>query len=465
MIATDYRSIRQPLKLTWPEEQRHPQEPEQVFQAGLKHHNIANTAYPISHRQTIWSYRQPNWQYAPLIQNSLQNRAIGLYLHIPFCEARCRYCEYAVVTTTDTTIRQKYVTALQQEIQLYGQLLGKKQIVGLDIGGGTPSILTAEDIASLIQTVNQHLSQKSNYPISIETTPKIAAEQPDKLSVYFQTGIQRISMGLQTTNPDMLRRYGRELNRVDYNARAVWNIRKAGFQRLNLDLMYGFAGQTTEDFLRTIEHALSLAPEYITFYRMRYKGTSIAKEAKKIELAQINEMYNAGYEKMQKNGYIANPGKNTFSRLTTDPGTSAYLTERVIKATPYLGMGLSAQTFTTNLLAYNQGAASKKLKRYLQDIANHQLPIQDLYHLPQGEAMAKMIAVSFYFGQISRDDFYYHFGEELEQRFPSELQFLQKNGLMYCNHEFWQLTKKGSNAINGVIALFYSDRVKSHLLQ
>ena len=163
-------------------------------------------------------------------------------------------------------------------------------------------------------------------------------------------------------------------------------------------------------------------------------------------------------------GYQANPGKNGFSRVPGDPGTSEYLTERVVRSTPYLGLGLGAQTFTNNLLAYNHGAATKLINHYLHATQVGELPIQDLYHLPLSEAMAKMISVSFYFGEIHLEAFRYRFGMELEERFPDEIAFILDRKLMEYHGQTLRLTPKGAHVFNGVIALFYSNRVREHLL-
>jgi oxygen-independent coproporphyrinogen-3 oxidase len=197
---------------------------------------------------------------------------------------------------------------------------------------------------------------------------------------------------------------------------------------------------------------------------MRYKGTRISGEARDIELKRVVEMYQMARNLLTSAGYQANPGKNGFSRVSGDPGTSEYLTERVVWGTPYLGLGLGAQTFTNNLLAYNHGAATKRMERYLQTVKAGGLPIQDLYHLPLSEAMAKMISVSFYFGQIHLGAFRYRFGMELEERFPDEIAFVLDRGLMEYQGQTFRLTTKGAKVFNGVIALFYSDRVKEHLL-
>jgi oxygen-independent coproporphyrinogen-3 oxidase len=272
-------------------------------------------------------------------------------------------------------------------------------------------------------------------------------------------------MGLQLTNPRLLEAYGRGINRVGYNRRAVDNIREAGFRRLNIDLMYGLAQQPLADFRRTLEQTIALGPEYITLYRMRYKGTRVRAEADRVDLDQVMRAYELARELLLAAGYRAQPGKNGFSRVPGDPGTSEYLTERVVHSTPYLGLGLGAQTFTNNILAYNLGAAEKRLKRYLAAVGQGRLPIQDLYLLPPSEGMAKMISVSFYFGQIHLGAFCQNFGVELEQAFPDELDFVRRRGLMQTHGQALCLTSRGARVFNGVVALFYSPRVKDHLVK
>ncbi len=455
-------------KLEWiPEEWGIQLDPEKIFHAGLQNHHLANTAYPIAHRKTIWKFRQPVDRYKDLIAKTFgASNRMCLYVHIPFCERRCAFCEYTVTGSHNDDLESLYHQALLQELDLYQNLLGSenKELGGFDIGGGTPSLINPKRIGELVERVTQRFHLSSGFGISIETTPKIAATSPERLSAYRSFGIERISMGLQMVNPRLLCEYERDINKIGYNYQAVENIRRAGFRRFNIDLMYGFAKQKLEDFRRTVEYTIRLEPEYITLYRMRYKGTRISGEAQDINLKRVVKMYAMARNLLTSAGYQSNPGKNGFSRIPGDPGTSEYLTERVVWSTPYLGLGLGAQTFTNNLLAYNHGAATKRMDRYLQTVKAGKLPIQDLYHLPLSEAMAKMISVSFYFGQIHLGAFRYRFGMELEERFPDEIAFVLDRGLMEYHGQTLRLTPEGAKVFNGVIALFYSDRVKQHLL-
>jgi oxygen-independent coproporphyrinogen-3 oxidase len=146
-------------------------------------------------------------------------------------------------------------------------------------------------------------------------------------------------------------------------------------------------------------------------------------------------------------------------------GTSDYLTERVIKGTPYLGLGLGAQSLSHRTLSYNLGAATKTLKPYLRAADVGRLPIQDLYRLPLDVAMAKMVAVSFYFGEIHLAHFEHKFGARLEDHFPREVDFVIAHGLMENTGPYLRLTPEGATLFNGVVPLFYAGAVKEYLVE
>lgn len=270
-------------------------------------------------------------------------------------------------------------------------------------------------------------------------------------------------MGVQTVDYKMLKELGRE-GTSEMLLRARDNIRRAGFERFNVDLMYGFAGQPSKKFLATLEFTVELNPEYITLYRNRYKGTKLEKFAKNIGIDEINSLYDMAYEFLVSRGYTAEMGKNTFSRIDCDVGTSEYLTSRVINGTPYLGMGLGAQSMGEFSVYYNEGAASKKLDRYLDKISKGDFPVQDLYVLPDSEIMAKVASVSFYFGGISEVNFLKKFGVELKDRFSDEIDFLLKEDMIYFEKDWLRVTVKGNDNLAGIIAMFYSNDSREDLL-
>ena len=442
--------------------------PQQVFAAGLRHHHIANTAYPINHNWTMKPYRIRRADFERSSTEAWQAvDTLGLYVHIPFCRQRCNFCEYTVINPADNARHEDaYFDLLLQEMALYSRLLTtrKKTLTGFDIGGGTPALARVKNIERVINAAHRHFQWQSGMQLSIETTPRIAAEQPEKMMALRQMGIERISMGVQVTQLRLAQQLGRQYKGFDNLQQAVANIRAADFEKFNIDLMYGFAGQSVESWRDSVEKSLELQADYITLYRMRYKGTGLQDEASAVTLETINQMKSAANEVFHEAGYIAPPGKNTYSRRPNDVGTSDYLTNRVISGEPYLGLGLGAQSLSHHTLAYNRGAGPKRIEPYAKYVAAGQLPIQDLYHMPPVVSMAKMISVSFYFGEINLVHFRQKFGLALEQQYPAEVAFVLEDGLMAYRGDCLSLTAHGAKQYNGIIALFYAPAVKHHLL-
>jgi oxygen-independent coproporphyrinogen-3 oxidase len=456
-------------------------DPKDVFDAGEANHHISNTAYPIAHDLTWKPYRISSGEVSTQLTKAfLELDELNLYTHIPFCETRCYFCEYTVVAKKELDQTEIYMEALNRELNLYKSILGKRKIVGFDIGGGTPSFVDSDLIAKHIISVSNIFDLSKECEISIETTPKIASSDYSKLKSYFSSGIGRISMGLQVAEPNLLKLLGRSENGIEHHSKAIENMRRAGFRKINLDLMYGFAGQSLESWEHTLLHTISLAADYITLYRMRYKLTRISNQASQVNLTSVREQSQLAKKILADHGYFANPGKNTYSKIKNDTGTSSYLTRRVIQGKSYLGLGLGAQSLTDTSISYNSGSIGKNLAPYLQKVSENKLPIQDFYSLPKAHMMAKMIAVSFYFGEINLFAFKEKFGSSLEESYPNQVKFAIEEGLMEYTSSIngmeltWDkeaypkdclsLTPKGANHFNGVISLFFAPSVQNYLL-
>ncbi|CAF0857721.1 unnamed protein product [Adineta steineri] len=455
---------------------------EDVFRAGMKHHHICNTAFPIAHNTTIRPYRIKRLRDQEDIQSTYYG-AYGslpemmLYAHIPFCQTRCQFCEYTVVNPKqgkNIDIQTNYFSALYAELDMYANLLNTKdkKLIGFDIGGGTPSMAKTEHVQQLMERVEKQFQTNwDTTEVSIETTPRIAAAEPEKIKAYYEMGIRRISMGLQTTDF----RQAKEMNRedanasLDYIAKAVTNIRNAGFKSFNIDLMYGFplrASRADDPWLKTVQDTIDLQPEHVTLYRMRYKGTSMAHLADRVKLDQVNRQEGQARQLLNQSGYIGLTGKNTYSRVQNNSGCSDYLDKRVRKAVPYIGIGLGAQSFSHYTLSYNLGAVTKKLQQYIRSVELNRIPVQDLYHLSREAAIAKMASVSFYYGGIDLIAFEDCFKIPLQELFPTEMQFAIDHGLMIHDEkeQRLQMTSLGKQCFGGVVALFYSPAVKNHIL-
>ncbi len=435
----------------------------ETYETGLLYHHYANTAYPLT-PQSFKEYRlDGDEKIDKFVRTEWKNvDELSLYIHVPFCKSRCKFCEYVVLDTCDAQLEDEYVDLLLKEMSMYAEILKGKRIVGYDLGGGTPAKLSVRNLKRLTDAVTSLFSFADNVVFSVETTPLVAAQEPEKIKALFDMGYARISMGIQTVSEKLLEELGRDGSTSLYE-KAMRSIRDAGYERFNIDLMYGFLHQTDVDFKNTLKYAIGLNPEYITLYRNRYKGTKLESEAGGVSIYKALYQYRIAYRLLTENGYEANVGKNTFSRVPEDYGTSDYLTKRVIYGTPYVGMGLGAQSFGMNYLAYNLGAAEKRMERYKSAILAGKLPLQDIYDLPKEESIAKMVSVAFYFAFVDLNAFKNRFGVDFESYFAEEIAFVIENGLMEKKDDRLYLTERGADFINGVIPLFYSKRSKKEL--
>lgn len=432
---------------------------QEIFERGIKFHHYCNTAYPLRPTSLKQYELEDTDEIYKVVKENIESlEEICLYVHIPFCQARCKFCEYVVLNEKPSEeIQNKYVSYLLKEIEMYRKIIKEKPVVGFDLGGGTPSFISIENLKLITDSINK-FNLKDNIYLSVETTPVIAANDFEKIKAIKELGYNRISMGFQTVSEKLLESLGREGSTSIYE-KAVKNIRQAGFDRLNIDLMYGFLNQSDEDFANTIKYTIALNPEFITLYRNRYKGTSLEAESQGVTLYKINRQYDIAYRLLKEAGYIANNGKNTFSKIPGDLGTSSYLTKRVVDATSYIGFGLGAQSFVGNYLAYNLGCVDHKLDKYFDSIDKNILPINDIANMPIEEVRAKALSVMFYFGYISLKSYKNRFNEDFKEIYKEQIEFLTKNYLMeFIDEDTFMLTDYGAAHLYGIIPLFYSQR-------
>ncbi len=438
---------------------------DEIFDMGIKFHHYTNTAYPLRVNSLAEYELHDEAAIRSLVEGNIRaQKNLNLYVHVPYCKARCKFCEYVVMNDPNEVPQDKYVDYLLKEMEMYRGIVGQTPIVGYDLGGGTPMYLTEYNLKRISESIRK-FNFAPGVSWSIETTPVIASKELEKLKMVRNLGYDRISMGFQTVSATLLESLGREGGKSIYE-QAVRNIRLAGYKRLNIDLMYGFLNQSDEDFANTVKYTIAMDPEYITLYRNRYKGTKLEKESQGVSLFKANRQYEIAYRLLREAGYMANVGKNTFSRVEGDLGTSDYLTTRVVNATSYIGMGLGAQSFVGNYLAYNLGCDNHKMDRYFAAIERNELPINDIADMPLAEVRAKALSVMFYFGFISMKSYRERFGEDFREVFANEIKYLEDNSLMlFVDDDTFMLTEYGSHHLYGIIPFFYSQRSKEEMFQ
>jgi oxygen-independent coproporphyrinogen-3 oxidase len=393
-------------------------------------------------------------QPAPAYLRSVQ-RAL-LYIHVPFCEAKCHYCNFAVDTRQDLSLHARYVEALLQQLGHISHLLPQRPAVaGIDIGGGTPTLLKPALLRRLLDGLRPWRERaETPWPISIETTPRIAADDPELLLLVAQSGVDRISLGLQSTSAAILTGVNRGAQ-TTRERQAIENLRRAGFRRVNVDLIFGLPGQTKDVWRADLERVLDMPVDSVTTYDCLYrgKGRTMTRRYDQPPPDLYGGLYDLAYERLTVAGLHAPYGSVNFSRHRGETGTSPYFEGRLLKGLPYLGIG----NYASSLVQDAWWFAPYGVNRWLQAVeAGDTLPIGDSYRLPNEEVMAKYLLSSLSFGRLDFDRFLACFGQDLTIRFGPALTYAVERDWLRRDQSGFGIVPGAFRFMPQIRSLFYS---------
>lgn len=282
----------------------------------------------------------------------------GIYLHIPFCKTRCIYCDF--YSTTRSELRDRYVEALCHELEIRKDYLNGETIETIYFGGGTPSQLTEKDFTLIFDTIQKYFGMEYCREITLEANPDDLNMEYLKMLSKFP--FNRISMGIQTFNDKTLRLLKRRHN-TSQAIEAIQNCRKAGFQNISIDLIYGLPGETLESWENDLHEAICLDVEHLSAYHLIYEeGTPIYSMLQKRQINEVDEdtsvqFFSLLIQKLKDAGYEHYEISN-FCK----PGKYAQHNTSYWKSIPYLGCGPSAHSFNLKTREWNISSIDSYIK-------------------------------------------------------------------------------------------------------
>jgi len=379
-----------------------------------------------------------------------------LYVHVPFCEARCSYCNFAVDTHGTPGRQARYVRALRRALeQLASHLRPDVEVPGIDIGGGTPTLLSEPLLRELLEALGPWAaSSRCPWPLSIETTPAIAASEPGKMHLLAAGGVQRVSVGIQSTRAEVLSVVRRHAQ-VDQADRALEVLRSAGFRRINADLIFGLPGQSPAHFAGEVARVADAGVDSLTTYDCLYRGKGRALTHAAAGLPMPGDsarLYDVAYEVLTARGFHAPYGSLNFSRHPGETGTSPYFEGRLLDGLPYVGVGNYAST----LCGGHWGFAPYKADAWVEQVERGTfLPLGDLYALPREERVAKQVLLSLSFGRLDPVRFEAAHGTSLEEACGPALARAREEGWLTEQDGAWRIATGRFDAMPSLRALFY----------
>lgn len=256
--------------------------------------------------------------------------AVGLYIHIPFCHARCGYCDFAMFTGQEESVG-RYLDALTVEMKSHG----RRKIKTIFVGGGTPTVLSPIQIDSLFNSIRSSFDASALTEVTTEANPESATEET--LTAFKRNGVNRLSFGLQTTDNALLKEIDR-LHTFELFLERYELARRLGFKNINVDLIFGLPNQTAAAWEKTLRDVLRLAPEHISAYALKVEtGTAFAKDHVEADPDLQAEMYLKTSEILSEAGYFHYEISN-FAR----PGFESEHNLLYWQNAATIGVGLSA---------------------------------------------------------------------------------------------------------------------------
>ncbi len=283
---------------------------------------------------------------------------LGIYVHIPFCLKKCFYCDFYSEADADEKRQSQYVEALKREIDFYGRQYDREyQADTVFIGGGTPSILDGTLIGQILSTMKSYFPLDDDAEITIESNPATLSEE--KLELYKEAGINRISIGAQSFSNECLERLGR-VHRAQQTIETVAMARRQGFSNLNLDVMFGLPDQDESIWRETVDTLLDIKPEHLSFYSLELsEGTKFYEWYKlgKLQLTTIEKdrrMYRQILHDIKKAGYLQYEISNAALA-----GFECRHNIKYWNLDEYLGLGASAHSYIRGLRYANVADAAR----------------------------------------------------------------------------------------------------------
>jgi oxygen-independent coproporphyrinogen-3 oxidase len=383
----------------------------------------------------------------------MKTKNIGLYIHIPFCKRKCKYCDFVSYSNIDNRI-QKYIFYLKKEIEDIGisnsnaYKMGEDSLINIKtiyIGGGTPSYIDSKYIKEILEKVRENYKVSEDVEITLEMNPGTIDES--KLQDYKEAGINRISIGLQSTNNETLKRIGR-IHTYEEFLEAFLLARKVGFENINVDLMLALPKQTIGELEEGLEKVIELNPEHISIYSLILEeNTALYNEVndgKYIMPSDEEErkMYWKTKRKLEKAGYIHYEISNFAKKGFESKHNLACWNQE-----EYIGVGAAAHSYTNNVRYSNIDDIEKYINNFEigKDIDNL------IFHEKQNhESKIKeyMILGLRKIEGIDIDKFKNKFFGNPLYIFRKELDKLIKEDLVEIDGNYIKLTSKGLDLAN-----------------
>jgi oxygen-independent coproporphyrinogen-3 oxidase len=377
----------------------------------------------------------------------------ALYVHIPFCEHKCVYCDFYSIApdeekTDGVELQAAFTESVLREISLrrpHEPLA--EPFDTIFFGGGTPSLLERDQAGSILDALYASFPVEEDAECTLEANPGTVSKE--KLAIFRAMGFNRISLGVQSFHEDELRFLTR-IHSVEQAEKSVREARDAGFEDLNIDLIFGLPGQTVEKWNHTLTRAIGLAPDHISCYSLTVEtNTPLARmvstgSVRMLDRTTDAQLYERTIEQLESHGFVQYEVSN-FSR----PGRHSRHNLNYWSHGDYLGFGPSAHSFVGGLRSWNIA----NLSTYTQQLTKGERPIDGEEMLTEEQLRTERIFLGLRSSGIDLERYEEQFGVSFLEERHEKLEPLLRDGLAHVQGSFLSLSRRGYMICDEICAL------------
>ena len=373
----------------------------------------------------------------------------GIYIHIPFCRARCSYCDFAT-GAYEGALAERYVRAVAREVTAFRSTEDITDVDTIYFGGGTPSLLTPAQVAHILGSVRDRFRVAGDAEVTMEMNPGTVT--PDALREFRALGINRASFGAQTFDDLELKRLGRT-HTADDVRRTFSLLREAGFTNISFDLIAGLPSQTLAGWSNNLTQALALRPEHLSFYILEvHEGTPLADQIKRGAEKRPDDdlaakMYRVMLECSRAEGYE----HYEISNLCLPGYESRHNTKYWTNDAVY-GFGCSAHSYDGRRTRWSN---ERDAARYTALVEAGHTPVVETTELDERAARAESVFLGLRLMRgLNLEEYRTRFGEDLRAEYADDLTRLSEAGLIELDKDLMKLTTTGALLSNEVFSTF-----------
>lgn len=387
---------------------------------------------------------------------------MGLYLHIPFCRKRCKFCYFRVYTDKNAREIDVYLDALAREVELYA---ATKRAEGraLDFvyfGGGTPSYISVKHLRALVDRIKIAMPWDQAREVAFECEPGTLTQS--KVEAVKDIGVTRLSLGVENMNDDILRENGRAHVTEEIYRVMPW-VKEVGFDQVNVDLISGMVGETWESWRDTVEKTIDLDPDSLTIYQMELPFNTVYSKTIREDGEETPAVANwetkrawhdYAIEKFSAAGYEV---ASAYTLIKKDRPTSFVYRDALWHSADMIGTGVASFSHVGGIHFQNKA----HWDGYLEDVAADRLPLNRAFEPTDDERFTREVVLQLKLGHIHADYFREKFGVDILERFSAQFQRLADEGMLTVDGQTVQLTRSGMLRVDQLLPTFYDPKYQN----